>query len=129
MSRELDEKKLDAPSGLLHPSPANSPKGLLSSTAGLCNGSTADSESACLGSNPSPATNKRLSDIRLSDINGGNPPQIRIGIPAPGISGPSFASIAEAYAALFPGLPFRRVASPSSSFENPAGDALDLGVM
>jgi hypothetical protein len=25
--------------------------------AGLCNGSTADSESACLGSNPSPATN------------------------------------------------------------------------
>ena len=26
--------------------------------AGLCNGSTADSESACLGSNPSPATNK-----------------------------------------------------------------------
>ena len=32
-------------------------------TAGLCNGSTADSDSVCLGSNPSSAARKRSASI------------------------------------------------------------------
>ena len=36
----------------------------VSNTAGLCNGSTADSDSVCEGSNPSPAATKALSNSR-----------------------------------------------------------------
>ena len=39
--------------------------------AGLCNGSTADSDSVCLGSNPSPAATKPPKSLDFQVLSGG----------------------------------------------------------
>ena len=51
------KNKLDVTGGVFASLPPSDGDKVIILTAGLCNGSTADSDSACLGSNPSPATN------------------------------------------------------------------------